>query len=83
MGMLMIKCPQTGRAIATGIKSDRDSFLRSAVFFARTPCPICKTDHGWFAPEAWVQESWFQESGVPDSPPRISGAARSRRLPGA
>ncbi len=66
MGMVMIKCPQTGHAIATGIKTDRDSFLRSAVFFARTRCPICKTDHNWFAPEAWVQEqgAWAQGRSV-------------------
>jgi hypothetical protein len=56
MGMVMVKCPQTGRAIPTGIKADRESFLRSPVFFGRTRCPICHTDHGWFAPEAWVDE---------------------------
>ncbi len=26
MSMVMVKCPQTGRAIPTGIKTDRDSF---------------------------------------------------------
>lgn len=56
MGMLMIECPQTGRPIPTGIKIDRESFMRSSVFFSRTRCPICQTDHSWFAPEAWVQE---------------------------
>jgi hypothetical protein len=56
MGMVMVKCPQTGRAIPTGIKTDRESFRRSPVFFARTRCPICHTDHAWFAPEAWVDE---------------------------
>jgi hypothetical protein len=56
MGMVMVKCPQTGRAIPTGIKTDCESFLRSPVFFARTRCPICHTDHAWFAPEAWVDE---------------------------
>jgi hypothetical protein len=56
MGIVMIKCPQTGRAIPTGIKTDRDSFGRSAVFFARTRCPICRAEHAWFAREAWVDE---------------------------
>jgi hypothetical protein len=54
--MVMIKCPQTGRAIPTGIKIDRESFGRSPVFFGRTRCPICRTDHAWFAREAWVDE---------------------------
>jgi hypothetical protein len=57
MGMVMVKCPQTGRAISTGITADRDSFRRSPVFFARTRCPICHADHAWFAPEAWVDET--------------------------
>ena len=56
MGMVMVKCPQTGQAIPTGIETDRESFRRSAVFFSRTRCPICRADHAWFAPEAWVVE---------------------------
>jgi hypothetical protein len=56
MGMVMIKCPQTGRAIPTGIEIDRESFRRRPVFFARTRCPNCRIDHTWFAREAWVHE---------------------------
>jgi hypothetical protein len=56
MGMVMIKCPQTGLAIPTGIKTDRESFGRRAVFFSRTRCTICHADHAWFAREAWVDE---------------------------
>jgi len=56
MGMVMVKCPQTGHAIPTGITTDSESFGRRAVFFSRTRCPICRTDHAWFAREAWVDE---------------------------
>jgi hypothetical protein len=56
VGIVMIKCPKTGRAIPTGIKADRERFRRSAVFFARTHCSICQTNHDWFAKEAWVCE---------------------------
>jgi hypothetical protein len=56
MGMVMIKCPQTGRAIPTGIEIERERFRASAVFFSRTRCPVCRTDHAWFAREAWVHE---------------------------
>jgi hypothetical protein len=69
MGMVMVKCPQTGRAIPTGIKIDRESFRRSTVFFSRTHCPTCRTDHAWFAREAWVDE------------PRAGGALSQRRAP--
>ena len=56
MSMVMVNCPQTGRAIPTVIKSDRESLRRSPVFFGRTHCPICQVDHAWFAQEAWVDE---------------------------
>jgi hypothetical protein len=56
MGIVMIKCPQTGREIPTGIKADRERFRCSAVFFARTYCSICQANHEWFAKEAWVYE---------------------------
>ncbi len=71
MGMVMVKCPETGRAIPTGMKTDRESFQRSTVFFGRTHCPICHTDHAWFAREAWVHEPGA-------SAQRRSVAARAR-----
>jgi len=52
----MIKCPQTGRAISTGMQADREKFQCSTVFFARTYCSICRANHEWFAREAWVYE---------------------------
>ena len=56
MGNLMIKCPKTGCEIFTGIQMDRSTFQNMPVFFARTLCPICQTQHEWFARAAWVQE---------------------------
>jgi len=54
MGTVMIKCPDTGRDIPTGIIADRSSFNSTPVFFARVLCPVCQTEHEWFAKEAWV-----------------------------
>jgi hypothetical protein len=64
MGNLMIKCPQTGYAIPTGVKTDRESFRCSAVFFARTYCSICKVNHEWFAKDAWISELRHGESAL-------------------
>ena len=69
MGMVMVKCPETGRAIPTGIETDRESLQRCTVFFARTRCPICRIEHPWFAQEAWVEQ------------PRASFAPRRTRRP--
>jgi hypothetical protein len=57
MGTVMIRCPATGTAIPTGIKADRASYQRTPVFIARAHCPICRTEHEWFAKEAWVAET--------------------------
>jgi hypothetical protein len=57
MGIVMIRCPATGREISTGIKVDRPRFECSPVFFAQTFCPFCRTEHQWFAKDAWVEES--------------------------
>lgn len=56
MGVLMIKCPNTGRDIFTGMNVDKASFRSSPVFFSQTFCPICRTDHEWFATDAWVRD---------------------------
>jgi hypothetical protein len=52
----MIRCPATGTAIHTGIKSERSRFASTPVFFARTLCPVCRVNHEWFAADAWVEE---------------------------
>src|SRR5262245_28434107 len=57
MGTVMIRCPATGTAIPTGIKADRASYLRTPVFMARAYCPICRTEHEWFAKDAWVADA--------------------------
>jgi hypothetical protein len=54
--MVMIACPRTGRAISTGMETDRASFRRGPVFFGRTRCAHCEATHQWFARDAWVDE---------------------------
>jgi hypothetical protein len=57
MGIVMIRCPKTRRAISTGIQADRETFHATLVFFSRTACPLCRTMHEWFAKDAWVCDS--------------------------
>ncbi len=54
MGMVMIRCPETGREVSTGMQTERDAFRATPVFFARSYCPACKSEHEWFAQDAWV-----------------------------
>ncbi len=64
MGVVMIRCPETRRAISTGIEADRTTFRSTPVFFSHTFCPLCRVTHEWFAGDAWV---W--ESDLPDGAP--------------
>jgi len=57
MGIVMIRCPETQRAISTGMQVDRATFHSTPVFFSRTDCPLCRTKHEWFAKDAWVCDS--------------------------
>ena len=57
MGMVMILCPKTRRAISTGIQVDRETFHATPVFFSRTLCPLCRVTHEWCAKDAWVCDS--------------------------
>jgi hypothetical protein len=38
------------------MEADRSYFQCVPVFFSRVFCPICKTNHEWFAKDAWVRE---------------------------
>jgi hypothetical protein len=55
MGIVMVKCPATGRAISTGIDMDEARFRRTVVFMGRSYCRHCRTEHEWFAGDAWVE----------------------------
>lgn len=55
MGRVMIRCPVTERAVATGIEADRSTFNSTPVFFAEAFCPHCQANHPWFARDAWVE----------------------------
>ena len=57
MGTIMIRCPNTGRAISTSkVVASAVAFRSMAVFFGRTYCPHCRVKHEWFAKDGWVCE---------------------------
>ena len=56
MGLIMIRCPESGREIPTGIEMDLAEFQRTPVFFPTVQCPVCKREHELFAKDAWVRQ---------------------------
>jgi hypothetical protein len=52
MGVLIIKCPTTGREYSTGIQTDWDTFIRMQTNIFQAHCPYCKSEHSCRADEA-------------------------------
>ena len=77
LGMIVIKCPNTGREIPTGLEADRHAFQGVPVFFSRTYCPICRTIHEWFAKDARVRD---EEARAPGRR-RLDASRRAPDLP--
>ena len=59
LSAVMIKCPNTGKLIATGIETDADTFRRLPDTLSRTHCPHCGVEHAW----------WKREALLLDQPP--------------
>jgi len=56
MGAVMIRCPRTGRAVATGIETEPSIFRGLPRVSARLHCPVCGEEHAWSVEEAWLCE---------------------------
>lgn len=57
MGMVMIKCPVTGKPVPTGFGMDRATFDNPTNQFTNNNvgCPHCGQTHTWSKPDAWVE----------------------------
>jgi hypothetical protein len=52
--MVVIKCPETDREIATGIITDVKRFSRLGDGHAATHCPHCDQQHHWSRRDAFL-----------------------------
>jgi hypothetical protein len=57
MGVLMLKCPQTGREFSTGIHIDEASFKRLPDTVTKEACPHCGQLHSWWTREARLSDT--------------------------
>jgi hypothetical protein len=52
MSAVLIKCPNTGGFISTGIETDPESFRKFPDVLAYSRCPLCRLEHAWRKREA-------------------------------
>jgi hypothetical protein len=58
MSAVMIKCPNTGRAVSTQIETEPCVFEKLPSVLSRTTCPVCGEVHVWTRKQAWLAEEF-------------------------
>jgi hypothetical protein len=56
MTAVMIKCPDTGRAVSTGIEIEGDTFVQLPDVSAGMHCSACGGHHVWRKVDAWLDD---------------------------
>jgi hypothetical protein len=54
MSSVMIRCPNTGRAVSTAIEVESQVFRKLPKIRARMLCPACGQEHDWNVSSAWL-----------------------------
>ena len=54
IGIVMIRCPTTGRSISTGVEMHEATFAKLPDIRSVLPCPVCGQDHDWSVKDGWL-----------------------------
>ena len=78
MGIIMIKCPVTGRDVSTGIETVGIEELPAVT--AKMVCPACGRVHDWIKTNAWLADSGeqYRLGPTPASHPQTTSISRHR-----
>lgn len=55
MATVTIRCPETGRAVATGIETEPEEFRRFPQVESWLSCPACGKEHVWSVTDAFLE----------------------------
>lgn len=47
MGVVVMRCPRTGREVTTGVEMEREAFQNLKPVIHRMRCPDCGSEHVW------------------------------------
>jgi hypothetical protein len=57
VSIIMIRCPNLGEAISTGIEADAHSFEQLPNILMHSQCSACGLEHPWWKREAWLEDA--------------------------
>jgi hypothetical protein len=67
MGVLKVRCPETGREVSTGIEIGPESFAALPDKLPISNCPLCGLDHAWLKCDArFVEDPALLEPAWPE-----------------
>ena len=56
MPTLYVKCPATGKDIATGLELTKEAFKSADISPQPVRCPYCERDHTWYKSDAFFKQ---------------------------
>ena len=65
LGIVMVRCPKTGRELSTGIEMDAATLAQLPDIRSKIECPLCRVEHIWSTREAWL------DNPPPDAPAQM------------
>jgi hypothetical protein len=70
MGVLLFRCPRTGKTFSTGIQVDGSAVQELPQVLTSSACPHCGSEHHWWTREATVAEAippseWIENQKPP------------------
>jgi hypothetical protein len=74
MASLLIRCPQTGKEVSTGIETDSANYALFPDALVYTHCPHCGLKHAW-----WHRDAWLDGEGSRDPAAEASGPSKETR----
>ena len=63
MSMVMIRCPNTGAEVPTGLETDASSFASLPEIATQMTCRSCGAVHSWTRGEAWLAAKLSLDAG--------------------
>lgn len=72
MGVLLVRCPTTGREFSLGVNSDKASLGGLHAIVTTSICPHCAAEHAWRLEEARYVDAippdlWMESASGPMS----------------
>ncbi len=55
MPEILIRCPETGKDLTTGISIPAEAFLKAEFSQNRIACPHCGREHAWSKKDAFLK----------------------------